>query len=269
MITFIIAVGAGGGAFAAAYYAADFGLGWSIFCALAGFGVFQAIAGIAIQKRVKAEMEKVQAILVAGQQKLQEKMNRWQMRPPGSIQAAQKELADNTRVFVKDAIVQADSLNKFKLWVPMMDRQIATAKLQLNWMIKDFKKVDALMPKALMIDPMMVAIKMSRMYMTGADMKAIEKVYLKGVARTRYNQNVLLAAAWSWMQVQKGNIDGAFKCLTDALKKSDNETLRRNHELLMNNKVAHFSNSGLGDQWYSLLLEEPKVKMQRQRSVYR
>jgi hypothetical protein len=132
MITFIIAVGVGGGAFAAAYYAADFGLGWSIFCALAGFGVFQAIAGIAIQKRVKAEMEKVQAILVAGQQKLQEKMNRWQMRPPGSIQAAQKELADNTRVFVKEAIVQADSLNKFKLWVPMMDRQIATAKLQLN-----------------------------------------------------------------------------------------------------------------------------------------
>jgi hypothetical protein len=37
----------------------------------------------------------------------------------------------------------------------------------------------------------------------------------------------------------------------------------------MNNRVAHFNNSGLGDQWYSLLLEEPKVKMQRPRSVYR
>ena len=49
----------------------------------------------------------------------------------------------------------------------------------------------------------------------------------------------------------------------------DNATLKQNHELLMNNRVAHFSNSGLGDQWYSLLLEEPRVRAQRQRSVYR
>jgi hypothetical protein len=57
--------------------------------------------------------------------------------------------------------------------------------------------------------------------------------------------------------------------LTEALKKSDDATLKRNHETLMNNRVAHFSNSGIGDQWYSLMLEEPKVKVQRQRSVYR
>ena len=85
----------------------------------------------------------------------------------------------------------------------------------------------------------------------------------------RYNGNVLLAAAMSWMQVKRGDTDGAFKTLTEALKKSDNATLKQNHEILMNNRVAHFSNAGIGDQWYSLLLEEPKVRMQRQRSVYR
>ena len=37
----------------------------------------------------------------------------------------------------------------------------------------------------------------------------------------------------------------------------------------MNNRPAHFSNSGLGDAWYALHLEEPKVRMQRQRSFYR
>jgi hypothetical protein len=31
----------------------------------------------------------------------------------------------------------------------------------------------------------------------------------------------------------------------------------------MNNRVAHFNNSGLGDTWYALQLEEPRVKMQR------
>ena len=94
-------------------------------------------------------------------------------------------------------------------------------------------------------------------------------MYKKAVRRVRYNGNVLLAAAWSWIQVQRNDADGAFKTLTEALKKSDDATLKRNHEILMNNRVAHFSNSGLGDQWYSLMLEEPKVKMQRQRQAYR
>ena len=101
------------------------------------------------------------------------------------------------------------------------------------------------------------------------DFKEIEKLYRKGVGRVRYNGNVLLAAEMSWIQVKRGDADGAFKTLTEALKKSDDATLKRNHECLMNNRVGHFSNSGLGDQWYSLLLEEPKVKMQRPRSVYR
>ena len=150
-----------------------------------------------------------------------------------------------------------------------MDRQIATAQLQLCWMIKDFKRVDELMPKAMFIDPTLSAIKIARMYMNDEESPKIAKVYEKAVRRVRYNGNVLLAAAWSWIQVKRGDSDGAFKTLTEALKKSDDATLKRNHEVLMNNRVAHFSNSGIGDQWYSLMLEEPKVKMQRQRSVYR
>ena len=269
MITLIIALAVGGGSFAAAYWPADLGMGWSIFLGLVGFGVFQAVVGIMIQKKVKAEMMKVQQILMNGQKQLQAKMQRWQLRPPGSIQAAQKEIADDTKVFVKAALEQTESLRKFKLWVPMMERQIATARLQLSWMIKDFKTVDELMPKAILLDPTMAAMKMARMYMLDADMKEIGKVYAKAVGRVRYNGNVLLAAAWSWMQVQKNDLDGAFHTLTEALKKSDNETLKRNHECLMNNRPAHFNNSGIGDQWYSLLLEEPRVKVQRPRSVYR
>jgi hypothetical protein len=136
-------------------------------------------------------------------------------------------------------------------------------------MIRDFRRVDELLPKALLIDPTMSAIKIARMYMKNEDSAAIGKVYKKAVRRVRYNGNVLLAAAWSWIQVQRNDADGAFKTLTEALKKSDDATLKRNHEILMNNRVAHFSNSGLGDQWYSLMLEEPKVKMQRQRQAYR
>ena len=269
MITLILAVLVGGGCFAGAYWPGDWGLGWSIFAGVAGFGVFQGVVGFSIQRRVKRDMEKVQGILLAGQKRLQQKMQRWQMRPPGSIQAAQREIFEDTKIFVKDALAQTSVLEKYRLWVPMMERQIATARLQLSWMIKDFKTVDQLMPKAICIDPTMSAIKMARMYMLDAPLKDIEKVYKKGVGRVRYNGNVLLAAAMSWIQVQRNDADGAFKTLTEALKKSDNETLKQNHESLMNNRVAHFSNAGIGDPWYSLLLEEPRVRTQRQRSVYR
>ena len=269
MITIILAIVVAGGGYCGAYYGLDWGIGWSIFAGIVCFGVFQAVFGIMIQKRVKRDMEGVQNILAAGQKRLQAKMQRWQMRPPGSIQQAQKEIFEDTKVFVKEALKEVDVLAKYKWWVPMIERQMATAKLQLNWMIKEFKVVDKLMPKVLLVDPMVSAIKMSRMYTLGASLKDIEKVYRKGVGRVRYNGNVLLAAAMSWMQVQKGETDAAFKTLTEALKKSDNETLKHNHEQLMNNRVAHFNNSGIGDQWYSLYLEEPKVRTQRQRSVYR
>ena len=269
MVTLAISLSVGFGGFAASYWGADIGIGWSITLGILSFGVFQLAVGLFVQRRVKADMEKVQGILLAGQKRLQQKMQRWQMRPPGSIQAAQREIFDDTKVFVREALAETSALEKYRIWVPMMDRQIATARIQLSWMIKDFKTVDALMPKALLVDPMMCCIKMARMQMLNAPVADISKVYQKGVRRVRYNGNVLLAATMSWIELARGDADAAFKTLTEALKKSDNETLKRNHECLMNNRLAHFSNSGIGDQWYSLLLEEPRMHMQRQRSVYR
>ncbi len=176
MIILIAAIAVGGGAFAALHYAADWGMAWSIVGGVVSFGVFQVAVGYMIQKRVKAEMEKVQGILLAGQKKLQQKMQRWQLRPPGSVQAAQKEMFEDTKVFVKEALAQTAALEKYRLWVPMMDRQIATARLQLRWMIKDFKAVDELMPKVLLVDPTMCCIKMARMQMLEKPLADIRKV---------------------------------------------------------------------------------------------
>lgn len=269
MITVSIAVLVGCLGATAAYFGADVGWGWCSFWGVLSFVLCQGVLGFLIQRKVKSEMGRVGEILSAGQKRLQQKMNRWQMRPPGSIQAAQRELHEDTKVFVREALLQADSMMRFKWWVPMLERQVATAKFQLSWMIKDFRAVDKLMPKALFIEPTMIAMKIARLYMTGADVAQLKKLYEKGVARARYNDNVLLAATMSWIEVKKGLTDDAFKTLTAALKKSDNETLKRNHECLMNNRVGHFSNSGIGDQWYSLLLEEPKIRTQRSRGGFR
>ena len=269
MITILTGLLAGGGCFAGLHWAAGWSLGWSL-----ALGVFAALAvqigaSFVIRKKLMKDMERVQLILVDGQKKLQTKMQRWQIRPPGSVQAAQREIMEDTKVFVREALAATDALDKYRLWMPMIDRQKATAQLQLNWMVKDFRKVDELMPRALLVDPTMVAMKLARMQMLDRPIEEIRKVYEKGARRLRYNQNVLVAACYSWILVRRGLADEAFKALTEALKNSDNETLKQNHEILMNNRVAHFSNSGLGDMWYSLMLEEPKVRMQRSRSVYR
>ena len=107
------------------------------------------------------------------------------------------------------------------------------------------------------------------MYMTDKPVEEMAAVYEKATRRLRYNQNVLLAAAWSWILIQKKDVDGAFKALNAALEKSDNETLKANRDHLANNRVAHFSNTALGDQWYALLLEEPRIHQQRMRPQWR
>ena len=245
------------------------GYGWSTFCGVLAFGVAQFVSGRILQKRVKAAMDFVQAALVEGQKRMQVKAARWQMRPPGSIQAAQAEIARDQKMFVTEALARTEKLRQFIPWVPMMSRQIATAQFQLHWMVKNFRKVDELMPKVLFFDPTMSAFRLARMQMQGKSIEEIAKVYEKAVRRLRYNQNVLLAATYSWILVQRKDFDGAFKALNRALEKSDNEMLKANREHLANNRVAHFSNSALGEQWYALYLEEPKIRQQRQRTHWR
>ena len=120
------------------------------------------------------------------------------------------------------------------------------------------------MDKVLFVEPTMYAMKMARLYTLDRPTDEIRKVYEKGSKRLRYNQNVLIAAAWTWILVKRNEIDAAFKALNEALRNSDNETLKANRDAL-----ANFSNSGIGDTWWALGLEEPKVKMQRQRMQWR
>ena len=269
MLTAIFAALFGVGVQAALFFGFDVSLGWSIFFGFASFFAAQAAAGVALQRRVKAVMAGVQGILVAGQKQLQAKTARWQMSGPGSVQAAQAEIARDTKVFVKAALAETEKLHRFDLWVPLMSRQIATAKLQLYWMIGDFEAVDSLMDKALFVDSDMTAVRMARMYMKGEPDEAIEKVYRRAFSRSRYNGCVLPSALWAWILVKRGNPDGAFKALVGALGKSDDPVLKANHANLRNNRVNQFSNAGLGDRWYALRLEEPRIRMERPRREWR
>ena len=230
---------------------------------------------IATQRAAKKGVDKVQAAMQAcmseGQSRLQSKIQRMQMRI-NSISAAkqaQAEIERDQAEIVKSALSIVDGLERFKGWIPLMGRQIASMRMQFHWTLKDYAKVDELMPKAMLLDPMLRAVAMARMYMRGDDMEKIAKIYLAGAARLRYNQGTILPAAFSWMQLKKGDADGAFKTLTAALEKSDNAILKANHLALQNGKTSNFSNQPFGEQWFALQLEEPKIKMQRQHQRFR
>lgn len=236
--------------------------GWSVFWGVLAFVAGQGLSGYLIQKRLKAAMGGVQKILEDGQKRLQFKVNQWQMRPPGSVKQAQQEIEREQRMFVEKALEESKGLERFNQWAPLMGRQIATMRIQLYWMLKEFKKVDELLPKALIVDPMMAAIKIARMYMK--EEEGVEKVFKKHTARLRYGQGALLYGLYAWILMQKKDVDGAHKVLIEACEKMENDTMKKNREHLANNRVGHFSNAGLGDEWYALHLEQPKVKMQRQ-----
>lgn len=245
-----------------------------VFCDVAGWvwapiwGVLTFLAvqfgfGFLLQRKVRVIARTVEGIMKDGQRHLQHKVQAWQMRPPGGIKQAQDEIAREQRKFVTEALNATKGLERFRRWIPMMDRQLATMRLQLYWLIKDFKKVDACMEKAVFFDPMMTCIKIARLYSRGEN-KDLEQIFRKAVRRTAYGKGVMLYALYSWILVKQNRLDDAHRVLIEGCEKSENQTLKNNRECLANNRIAHFSNAGLGDEWYALFLEEPKIRMQRQ-----
>ncbi len=227
------------------------------------FLTVQFSIGFLMQKKMRTIAKQVESIMKECQRHIQKKVQAWQTRPPGGIKQAQDEIAREQRKFIDAALAATNELERFRRWVPMMDRQLATMRLQLYWMNKDFKKVDACMEKAVFFDPMMVCMRMARLYTRGKT-DELEKIFRKAVRRTAYGKGVMLYALYSWILVKQNRLDDAHRILIEGCEKSENQTLKNNRECLANNRVAHFSNAGFGDEWYALLLEEPKIRMQRQ-----
>jgi len=238
--------------------------GWVVFWGLLAAALAQLGVGLLLRRKVKAAMDAVQLVLLNGQKRLQQKVNQWQTRPPGSMKQAQLEVEREQRVYIDQALQVSKSLEPLARWALMLDKQIATLRMQLYYQIKDFKKVDELLPHCIFMDPMSAAMRLARLHVRG-DVAGADKFFKKQTRRQRYGQGGILYALYSWMQVQRKDIEGAHKTLIQACERMEHETLKANREHLANNRLNQFSNAGMGDEWYALGLEQPRVKMQRQR----
>ena len=267
MYSILIACALASGVFSGLFFPGILGWGFSLALSVAAF----VVAFILIQRLFKGPVMAVQAQMqermAQGQAQIQSKVQRLQMRinSMGALKQAQTEVERDQRRLVEEALAYTKGLERFVGWIPLMDRQIASMRLQFYWALKDYAKVDELMDKALMVDPMLVAIKIARLYQRDVPSEQIAKVYASAVRRIRYNAGVPVFAVWSWILVKRNDIDGAFKVLTEAIGKTDNAVLKANHSALQNNRVTAFSNQSLGEQWFMLHLEEPRIRPQRAR----
>ncbi len=264
MLTTIISAIIALGATLALYLAAGWHLAWSIILGLLlGIIIHAAVAWL-LSRKVKRLMNEVQATLLGGQKQLQTKMNQWQVRPPGSLKQAQLEIEKGQRTFLQQALQQTEAFAPFYLWSPLLKRQVNTLKMQLYYQMKEFVEVDRLLPRCLYLDPMTAAMRLARMYQRKEE--GLEKFFERQIARLRYGQGAVLYSLYAWIAVKRGDLELAHKTLLRATKKMEHETIKRNIEHLANNRPKQFNNSGLGDEWYALGLEEPRIKTQRQRN---
>lgn len=234
---------------------------WSVLVLVAG----QIALGLVLRWKMGAISSRVQAIIAKGQAKMQAKMQRWRIKPISSQKAAEQELAKDRDAMIAEVQALLRPLEKYRLWVPLLGRQLATMELQFAWQRKDFKRVDILLPRTLMLEPTLMCVRLARMWQKDATTDELRKVFQQMVRRARYGTTALLYSTFAWMLVKRGEVDAAYQLLVEADEKNEHPVIKSNKDNLANNRIAHFSNAGFAEEWYALWLEEPKMRAKRMR----
>lgn len=264
MYSLLIAVLAGG---AAGLIASLCGVphGWSItigMCAV--LAVVIAISQI-IRIRIKKINAVIQNVMAEVQKKLTVKQNQFMRKPVGSPKVMMQILEKEQNAGIRQALEACELFTPVFRWSFLLDRQVNTMKMAFHYQLREFDKVDELLPKCLLFDAQAICMKMARMYTLKQD--GIDKFFKKKCRKLKEPACILPYSLYAWILVKQDRSDEAFKLLTDAKKKTDNEVILRNWEALANNKAKNFSNADLGEMWYALGLEE--IKMPKVQQTYR
>jgi len=249
--------------------AALFVTGASLFFCIFGFFVTFFLIGFLVRKKMSKVQNELQETMQSAQGRMQRKIKQFQNKPGGNVKQIQRELEMDQNAMLKKGLEFTERLEPYKKWSLLTGRQIATMRFQFHYQLKEFKQADEILATCgfmrgpMMIDPMAASMRMARCYQND-DLAGAEKVYKSRIRWAWGERGTLLYGLMSWMYVQVGKVDEARQILLKAKEKTGNETFKKNWEHLSNDRVKSFSNAGLGDQWYSLYLENPPaVKQQR------
>ena len=251
--------------------ALQFRTGTTVFLSIAGFIGSFFLIGSVVRKKMAVAQGALQASMEAGQRRLQLKVQQFQNKPGGNIKQIQRQLEMDQHAMMKQGLELTKGLEPFRNWSLLTGRQIATMRLQFHYQLKEFDKVDEILAACgflrgpMMMEPTAVAMRIARCYKNN-DLEGAKKLFRSKMKWFRGERGTLLYGLMSWIYVQIGEPDEARKVLLKAKEKTGVETFKKNWEHLSNDREKSFSNAGLGEQWYSLYLENPPpVKQQRMR----
>ncbi|MGJ8638522.1 MAG: hypothetical protein ACSHYA_03940 [Opitutaceae bacterium] len=245
--------------------------GATIFYSLFVFiGTFLLI-GFLVRKKMAPAQSALQESMQAAQKRMQWKVQQFQNKPGGNIKQIQRQLEMDQKTMFKQGLELAKELEPFRKWSVLTGRQIATMRLQFHYQLKEFDKADEILATCgflkgpMMMEPMAVAMRMARCYKND-DLAGAQKVFKRKIMWFRGDRGTLLYGLMSWIYVKVGEPNEARQVLLKAKEATGNDTFKKNWEHLSNNREKSFSNAGLGDEWFSLYLENPPpVKQQRVR----
>ena len=261
MLTILIAIVVGSGIMLIT--TRDLGPVWGVVCGLGAVMITQLAVGLAVRARVNRINRKMQQVMAEAQAKLNRRIQMFQNRPGGNVKMMQQMLEKEQFAAMRQALEISHEADRLALWSPLLKKQFNTVRMMLYFQMKEFDKVDELLPKCMFLDARSVATKMARMYQKKTP--GIDEFYRKKGAKFKGEELALLASEYAWILVRENRADDALKVLVEAKKNTDNPVLLENWERLANGKSRNFSNAGLGDSWYSLYLETPKVRQERVR----
>ena len=249
------------GAVACGAFFLGWGVVWSIVCGVLTAVIGWIILGLSLRRAIMGKQMKTQQIVEAGQVKANRQIEMFSRRPQSSMNGIRPVIEKIQRDSTLEALAATDDFAPLFKWSPMLKKQVVSMKVQLYFQLRDNKKVDELLPGALMLDPQTVAIKLVRMYRN--DDAKIDSFFKTAINRFRGDSRAFVACVYAWIKLKKDDSKKALDALLNAKKLSDHQVLLENIDHLVNGKVKHFSNSGFNEMWYSLMLEEPKVKQPR------
>jgi hypothetical protein len=258
-------------ALASALIASQFSAGTTVFYSIVGFTGTFFLVGFLVRKKMSKAQGALQESMQAAQGRMQRKVQQFQNKPGGNVKQIQRELEMDQKVMVKQGLELTKGLEPFRKWSLLTGRQIATMRLQFYYQLKEFDKVDEILGTCgflrgpMMMEPVAVAMRMARCYKND-DLAGAKKVFKRKIMWFRGDRGTLLYGLMSWIYVKVGKPDEARQLMLKAKEATGADTFSRNWEHLSNDRVKSFSNAGLGDEWYSLGLENPPaVKQQRMR----
>jgi hypothetical protein len=254
MLTLLLSLLAMAGLWVGLYYGAHWGAWSGVLSGFVGVGIYVG-AMVLIRRRVSALMEAIQGRITERNNALMRKYQHLGGRG-GDARRLMDMARKDQAVILSEALEATRQMEPYCRWSLLLDRQINALRVQFLYPLRKFDEVDRLLPRSLLIDPVLSCMLMCRQYQHGEDV-ALQKTY--DTYRKKFKVNAtLIYATYAWMLLKKKQVEQARLVLLEGKKATEDEILEKNWEHVTNGRLAQFSNAELGEPWYALLLEEPK-----------